>query len=486
METSILLLVLLGACLVALILVLIARKEAAAVRQSARSDVQALRTETREQARETTRRHEHLEAAEKRLAAERERLNTQAEKLKAQMGEIERDRREVAEHRTRHERDFETQLEQLAGITSDEALRKLTEQIIAKAEHAATSQLHRLDRQVRSEADEHARGLIVSALSRLAVGTSAENTVTVVPLPSPGLKGPIIGKEGRNIRTFEALTGVDLIVDESDDHVLLSSFDARRREIARLTLEQLMDDGRINPERIETMRARAVQDVDAQARSHGHDAAEAAGVSALHPDLIHALGSLRLSTSYGQNIAAHLVESAQIAGVIAAELGADETLARRAALLHDVGKSLTASKKGTHAALGAELADRCGESPAVVNAIAAHHDEVEGETIEAVIVQIADAISASRPGARRDDADQHVKRMEALETLVASRAGIAKVLAMASGREIRVVVQPDKIDDTQLTELAQSLVRQITTTLDIPGEVRVTVVRELRATATSV
>ena len=208
-------------------------------------------------------------------------------------------------------------------------------------------------------------------------------------------------------------------------------------------------------------------------------------MSGVHPGRLPTLGALRLRTSYGQTIAAHLVESAQIAGVIAAELGADEALARRAALLHDVGKSLTANRTGTHAALGAELAARCGESPAVVNAIAAHHDEVQGETIEAVIVQIADAISASRPGARRDDVERHVERMEAVEALVASRPGIAKVLAMASGREIRVVVQPDQIGDTDLADLAQSLVRQVTATLDIPGEVRVTVVRELRATATS-
>lgn len=484
-ETSILLLVLLGACLVALILVLIARKEAAAVRESARSDVQTLRNETREQARETTRRHEHLEAAEKRLAAERERLDAQAEKLAGQTAEVERAQRTIAARRAQQERDFETQLQQLGGLTAAEAQSKVTEQIIAKAEHAANSRLHRLDRQVRIEADDHARRIITSALSRLAVETSAESTVTAVPLPSPSLKGPIIGKEGRNIRTFEALTGVNLIVDESDDHVLLSGFDARRREVARITLEQLMDDGRINPERIETMHARAIQDVDEQSRSSGHDAAESAGVSDLHPDLIHTLGALRLRTSYGQNIAAHLVESAQIAGVIAAELGADEALARRAALLHDVGKSLTANRTGTHAALGAELAARCGESPAVVNAIAAHHNEVPGETIEAVIVQIADAISASRPGARRDDVEQHVERMEAVEALVASRPGIAKVLAMGSGREIRVVVQPDQIGDTDLADLAQSLVRQVTATLDIPGEVRVTVVRELRATATS-
>ncbi len=485
LETSMLLLVLLGACLVALMLVIVARKEAATVRADARADVQHLRDETREQARETQRRHEHLEAAEDHLAAERDRIRTKNELLKVQLGEFEKTRIELADLRLDGQKLITERLEEVAELTTSEAQRQLTDQIVVRAERAATVRLHRVEKKFQAEADTRARRIITTAISRLAVETSAQSTVTAVPLPSPALLGPIIGKEGRNIRTFEALTGVSLIVDENSDHALLSCFDSGRREVARITLELLMEDGRINPERIEAMHTRALVDVDDAAKAHGYDAAERAGVPDLHPELIQTLGALRLRTSFGQNITAHLVESAQIAGVLAAELGADEALARRAALLHDIGKLLTANRAGTHAALGAELADRCGESPDVVNAIAAHHDEVPGETLEAVIVQIADSISAARTGARREDADDHVKRMETLEALVLRRTGVTKVLAMASGREVRIVVEPSAISDTELPELAQSIVQEIAAELDIPGEVRVTVVRELRATATS-
>lgn len=484
-ETSILLLVLLGACLVALILVLVARKEAAAVREQARADAVELREESRAQARETQRRHEHLETAEQQMAAERNRIAATSDRIKAQLTELEQQRERLDDLRASEQERIAHSLEEIANLTAVEAQERVIEQITRKAEHAATARLHRIEKRVRADADAQARRIITTAVNRLAVETSSQSVVTVVPLPSADLKGPIIGKEGRNIRAFEALTGVTLILDENSDHILLSCFDAGRREVARITLELLMDDGRINPERIETMHARALTEVDGEVLTHGYAAAESAGVSDLHPDLIQTLGALRLRTSFGQNITAHLVESAQIAGAIAAEVGADERLARRAALLHDIGKLLTANRTGTHAALGAELADRCGESPEVVNAIAAHHDEVPGDTVEAVIVQIADAISAARPGARRDDAEAHIKRMETLEALVLKRPGVEKVLAMSSGREIRIVVQPDEISDSQLPELARSIVSEITAELEIPGEVSVTVVRELRATATS-
>ena len=287
---------------------------------------------------------------------------------------------------------------------------------------------------MRARADELARKILATALNRIAVPTSAQNTVTIVPLPSPDLKGPLIGKEGRNIRTFEAITGVNMLIDESPDHILLSGFDTERREVAQTVLENLMNSGRINPERIEKAHAQAVADAQAATMRSGHQAAQDAGVTGLHTDLIEVLGRLRLRSSWGQNVQAHLVESAQIAGVIAAEIGADEQVARRAALLHDIGKAHTATQPGTHAALGAMFARRCAESPVVVNAIAAHHDEVEAESVEAIIVQIADSISAARPGARRDDVEKYVERMESLESMVAAYAGVSKVLAMAAGK----------------------------------------------------
>jgi ribonuclease Y len=299
------------------------------------------------------------------------------------------------------------------------------------------------------------------------------------------MKGRIIGKEGRNSRAFEALTGVNVIVDETPDSVTLSCFDPERREVAGVALEALISDGRIHPQRIEIAVAEAQAGAAERTRAAGHEAAERAGVRALHPELIEALGRLRLRTSYGQNVLEHLVECAQLASLMAAEIGADVEVARRAAFLHDVGKALTAELGGTHAQVGAELATRCGEDSAVVNAIAAHHDEVPKETVEAVLVQAADAMSAGRPGARRDDLDQYIERIENLEALVAGHQGVRKALAMSAGREVRVVVEPSAVPDEELPQLASRIARDIEKDLSFPGEIVVTVIRELRASATA-
>lgn len=484
-DTSILLLVLLGACLVALILVLVARREAEAVRRQARDDVASIREEARELSRDAARRTQRASDLETELAAERERLAQVAERLDAQARRLASSEAETVAVRAAQQEAVVQELERLSALTADEARDALVLRMTSDAERRADARVRRLEAAARRTADERARAVVAAAVSRLAVPTSTQTSITIVPLPSPDLKGPIIGKEGRNIRTFEATSGVTLIVDDNPDHVLLSCFDAERREIAEVALVELMADGRINPERIEAALRQAAAGADDRATSSGHAAAEAAGVPALHPDLIEALGRLRLRSSYGQDVQAHLVESAHIAGAIAAELGADEALARRAALLHDIGKSVPATVEGSHATLGARLAARCGESAAIVNAIAAHHGEVASDTVEAVVVQAADAISAARPGARRNDVDQFVERMESIERLVAEHAGVAKVLAMGSGREVRVVVEPAAVSDADVPRLAQAIADRITSELPVPGEVHVTVIRELRASATA-
>lgn len=484
-DTSILLLVLLGACLVALILVLVARREAEAVRRQAREDVAEIRDEAREAAREAARRTERASELEARLGNERERLEQLSERLEAQAGRLASSEAQALAARAAQQDAVVRELEQLASLSAQDARDQLLRRMTDEAERRADARVRRTEVAARRTADERARAVVAAAVSRLAVPTSAQSSITVVPLPSPDIKGPIIGKEGRNIRTFEATSGVNLIVDDNPDHVLLSSFDAGRREVAEVALTELMADGRINPERIEAALRHAADTARDRAVSSGHAAADAAGVRSLHPDLVEALGQLRLRASYGQNVQAHLVESAHIAGTVAAELGADETVARRAALLHDIGKSIPATVEGSHAALGARLAARCGEDAIVVNAIAAHHGEVDAQSVEAVIVQAADAISAARPGARRNDVDQFVERMESIERLAADHAGVVKVLAMGSGREIRVVVEPADVSDADLPRLAQDIADRITGELPVPGEVHVTVIRELRASATA-
>ena len=298
--------------------------------------------------------------------------------------------------------------------------------------------MRREEARARRTAENRARRIVATAVQRLAVPTSSQSAISVVPLPSDEMKGRIIGKEGRNIRSFESLTGVNVLVDETPDAVVLSCYDPERREVAQVALEALMADGRIHPQRIEAAYAEAVAAADERTEAAGGDAAERAGVTGLHPELIRTLGRLRLRTSYGQNVLEHLVETSLVAGAIAAEVGADVDVTKRGALLHDLGKALTAEQQGTHAALGAELARRWGESPAVVNAIAAHHDEVPVETVEGVLVQAADAISAARPGARREELDQYVERMDKLEAIVAEHPGVRRALAMSAGHEVRV------------------------------------------------
>jgi ribonuclease Y len=498
---------LLAACLVALLLVLVARREAGAQRAQAAADVVSIKDEARSLLSDAQRREsrvtdrEHELAAEQRALSELERtVRARAEEVaqaersvtgragdagRVAEGLVAEAEREASERRAAGEREARGRLEAAAGLTADEARAELVRRIVDDATNEAAAQVRRAEAQARRTAEARAKRIIVTAVQRTTVATSSQSVVTLLPLPSEEMKGRIIGKEGRNIRMFEALTGVNVLIDDTPDAVVLSCFDPERREVAQLALEALMADGRIHPQRIEAAYADALAGADDRTDAAGHDAAERAGVHGLHPELIRTMGRLRLRTSYGQNVLEHLVESALLAAAMAAEVGADVDVARRGGFLHDLGKALGASVPGTHALVGAELARRCGESPAVVNAIAAHHDEVPSETVEAVLVQAADAASASRPGARREELDQYVERMDKLEQLVAAHPGVRRALAMSAGREVRVVVEPDEVDDYALPQLAVAIAKHIEADLTYPGEIKVTVVRELRASATA-
>lgn len=490
-------------CLVALILVLLARREAGSTRERAVEDAEAIRQEAaavRAEAKERLAavidREQRTESRENEIRSDRREARAQREAATARAEAAEALRAQAATAAEQAHREAEAILQEArsqaaeiidhaSGLSGEEALTIQIRQATERAEHAAASLVGRIESRARATAEARARAVVATAVQRVAVPTSAQSTVTLIQLPSDELKGRIIGKEGRNIRTFEALTGVNVIVDDAVDTVTLSGFDAERREVAQVALEALIADGRIHPQRIEIAYREALEGAPQRAEAAGLDAATKAGLSGLHPEVVEILGRLRLRTSYGQNVLAHSIETAQIAAIIAAELGADVEVARRAAFLHDVGKALTAELGGTHALVGADLLRRCGESETVVNAVAAHHDEVPATSVEAVIVQAADACSAARPGARREELDQYIERMDTLEGLVAAHPGVRRALAMSAGREVRVVVEPAEVTDAQLPELARTIARHIESDLSYPGEISVTVVRELRASATA-
>ncbi|MCU1432056.1 MAG: rny [Actinotalea sp.] len=477
--------VLLLACLVALVLVLLARREATVTRMRAAEDVASTKLEARSMLSDAQRREERLVEREKEIAAERREVRALHESVERLAEEAQGHRRAALERVAGAEAEIRAALEAASGLSAEEARAEQVRRTAEEASHEAAAEVRRIEAKARRTAEERARRVVATAVQRLAGPTSAQTVVTVVPLPAEDMKGRIIGKEGRNIRTFEAITGVNVIIDDTPESVTLSSFDAERREVAAVALEALIADGRIHPQRIEIAYTQALEGAQERSIAAGHEAAERAGVRGLHPELIETLGRLRLRTSYGQNVLSHLVESAHLAAVMAAEVGADVEVARRAALLHDVGKALTAELGGTHAMVGADLARRLGESAVVVNAIAAHHDEVPLESIEAVLVQAADACSAARPGARREELDQYIDRMDSLESLVAAHDGVRRAVAMSAGREVRVIVEPEVVDDSAMPGLAKAIARHIEKDLSYPGEITVTVIRELRVSATA-
>ncbi|MEA5076379.1 MAG: ribonuclease Y, partial [Coriobacteriia bacterium] len=372
-------------------------------------------------------------------------------------------------------------LESLAGMTSDQAKSVLLDRVRQEVDHDAALIIREAEQRAREEADRKARNIIGIAIGRVAADHTAESTVSVVHIPSDDLKGRIIGREGRNIRAFEQLTGINLIIDDTPEAVILSSFDPVRREVGRITLENLIADGRIHPARIEEMFKKAEVLVDQQVFEAGEQAVFDTGVHNLHHDLVRTLGRLRYRTSYGQNVLNHSLEVAYLSGVMAAELGLDPALAKRAGLLHDLGKAIDHEIEGPHAVIGADLARRLGENKEVVHCIEAHHGDVEPQTVEAVIVQAADAISAARPGARRETLESYIKRLEKLEALAESHKGVEKSYAMQAGREIRVMVKPEEVSDTDSLMMAREIAKQIEEELQYPGQIKVMVIRESRS-----
>ena len=372
-------------------------------------------------------------------------------------------------------------LEQISGISASRAKQILLQEVEDDARQDAARRIRLIEEETKREADRRVRNILSVCMQRLAAGHAAETTVSVVQLASDDMKGRIIGREGRNIRALENLTGVDFIIDDTPGAVVLSGFDGVRREIARLTLEKLLQDGRIHPARIEEMYFQAKSELEAHIVEVGEEGAFQAGIQGLHPELIKLLGRLKFRTSYGQNVLAHSVEVSQLAGLMAAELGAGGKTARRAALLHDLGKAVTHEIEGPHALVGGELARKYGESEAVAHAMEAHHNEVEPQTVEAVIVQTADALSGARPGARGESLEQYVKRLRDLEEIATRHVGVDKVYAMQAGREIRVMVAPQAIDDDAATMLSFEIAREIERQLEYPGQIKVTVIRECRA-----
>ncbi|MFV0633213.1 ribonuclease Y [Demequina sp.] len=469
--------------LVSTLVVHFARREAAEIRRATSAETQGMREEARDLVSEAQRREERVAQRERDLAADQRAAQKFQRTLEERAGVVARDEKRLTTQRTAlAEREREA-LADLAGMTREEAREQLIQDEVRGAKDAAIVEVRRIERRAKEDAQRRAREVMVQAMQRQTGEVASESSTTWIDLPSEEMKGRIIGREGRNIRAFEALTGVNVMVEDGVNAVQLSSFDVERRDIAEVTLRDLIEDGRIQPQRVEAAYSRAVADTEQRHVDAGLDAIESAGVRGVPHDLVATLGRLRLRTSYGQNVLAHLVESARLAADIAREIGADVELARRAAFLHDIGKAFSHDRDGTHASIGAALARDHGESPEVVNAIAAHHDEVPQETLEAVIVQVADALSASRPGARRDDVDGYVERMESLEHLVADHDGVVKVVAMAAGREVRVVVEPETVDDEGTRDLARTIAEHISKDFSFAGEIKVTVIRELRADA---
>jgi ribonucrease Y len=399
------------------------------------------------------------------------------EALARKESELDKERSELAQAR----QEVQRSLEQISGLSAGRAKQLLLKEVEEQTKHDAARRIRQIEEETKREAERRVRNILSVCMQRLAAGHAAETTVSVVQLSADDMKGRIIGREGRNIRALENLTGVDFIIDDTPGAVVLSGFDGVRREIARLTLEKLLQDGRIHPARIEEMYYQAKSELENHIVELGEQAVFDAGVQGLHPELVKLLGRLKFRTSYGQNVLAHSIEVSRLAAMMAQELGASPKTARRAALLHDIGKAVTHEVEGPHALVGGELARKYGESEAVAHAMEAHHNEVEPQTIEAVLVQSADALSGARPGARGESLEQYVKRLRDLEQIATRHKGVDKVYAMQAGREIRVMVAPGAIDDDAATALSYEIAREIEKELEYPGQIKVTVIRESRA-----
>ncbi|NTW27846.1 MAG: ribonuclease Y [Coriobacteriia bacterium] len=434
-------------------------------------------TENKERRREIQVLETRLSEREASVDRRVESLDKREHQLSSQAGQIAKTEKELEQLLA----DADERLERIAGMTSDQAKAELLNRVQDEVKREAAAYIRENENRAREEADKRARNIVGLAIQRVAADHTAESTVSVVHIPSDDMKGRIIGREGRNIRAFEQMTGINLIIDDTPEAVVISSFDPVRREIGRITLETLIADGRIHPARIEELFKKAETLVTQQIHEAGEQAAFDSGVHGLHPEIIRTLGRLKFRTSYGQNVLKHSLEVSYLAGVMASELGVDVTLAKRAGLLHDLGKAIDHEIEGPHAVIGADLARRMNESKAVIHAIEAHHADVEPNTVEAVLVQAADAISAGRPGARRETLESYIKRLEKLEAVANSHKGVEKTYAMQAGREVRVMVKPEQISDADATVLARDIAKQIEDELEYPGQIKVMVIRESRA-----
>ena len=485
-----------------------AAREAASLVEDAKKQAETLRREAaveakdealrykQEMEKENKERMREVRSAENRIAQREESLDRRVESLDARehqlsslQGQVERRERDVEEaenaierHREEAQIEINQALERAAGMSPQEAKEELLETIHDEVTRESAVIIRDAETRTKAEADKKAREILSLAIQRVAADHSAESTVSTIHIPSDDLKGRIIGREGRNIRALETATGVDLIIDDTPEAVIVSAFDPVRREIARIAVERLIMDGRIHPARIEEMVEKARKEVDQQIREAGEQAVFETHQHGIHHELVKILGRLRYRTSYGQNVLKHSIEVSHLAGMMAAELGADVALAKRAGLLHDIGKGVDHEAEGTHVTLGAELARKYRESPDVIHAILAHHNDVEPQTVEAVLVQAADAISAARPGARRESLENYIKRLEKLEEIANSFPGVEKCFAIQSGREVRIMVKPEDITDDGTRVLAKEVAKRIEKELEYPGQIRVNVIRETRST----
>ena len=449
--------------------------------QETKDEIVAMRREVEEDVRA---RREELARLEKRMTDAEEDLRAKAARVETRGEELDEREEKLTYVREQLEKATDlhrAQLEKIAGMTSTEARDHLLGQIVGEAKRAAMTQVREIEQRAREEGEDRARKIVTIAIQRVASEQTAESTVSVFALPSDDMKGRIIGREGRNIRAFEAATGVNLIIDDTPEAVVLSCFDPVRREAARMTLEKLVQDGRIHPARIEEIHERSQREIEERIRRAGEDAVAEVEITDIHPEMIKLLGRLQYRTSYGQNVLKHLVESAHIAAALAAEIGIDGRVAKRGAFLHDIGKAVTHEVEGSHAIIGAEIARRLKEDQEVVHCIESHHGEVEQHSIHAVLAQIADGISGGRPGARRESLETYVKRLERLEEICTAHPGVAKTFAMQAGREVRVMVEPEAIDDVGAQIIARDIAKQVEEELQYPGQIKITVVRETRA-----
>ena len=447
----------------------------------AKDEIHKSRTEHEKEMKE---RKAEISKQERRLQQKEDTLDKKADAFERKEEELNKRLAKVTETQAEADeikRQQTVTLEQISGLTQEEARKYLLQSVEDDVRHDAAMKIKEIESQIKDEAEEKAREIIATAIQRCAADHAAETTVSVVALPNDEMKGRIIGREGRNIRTLETITGVDLIIDDTPEAITVSSFDPVRREVARLALEKLIADGRIHPTRIEDMVEKAKKEVDRTIREEGERACYETGIHNLNPELVKILGRQKYRTSYGQNVLNHSIEVSHIAGLMAAELGVDVALAKRAGLLHDLGKSIDHEVEGSHVQLGADLAKKYKENPVVINAIEAHHGDVEPKTVIAVLVQAADAVSAARPGARRENVENYIRRLQKLEELTGSYPGVDKAYAIQAGREVRIMVKPEVVNEDNMILLARDIAKKIEAELEYPGQIKVNVIRETKA-----